>query len=87
MKYKIAFSLIIVLTLFLTISSISAIDNSTESIILSDDSSQVVEINKTETKINASDVETFTDLESTFTVKLTSNGTSLPNKQVKILPI
>ena len=85
MKYKIAFSLIIVLTLFLTISSISAIDNSTESISLSDDSSQTVEINKTETKINASDVETFTDLESTFTVKLTSNGTSLPNKQVKIL--
>lgn len=82
MKQKILFISIIVLTLFLTISSSMACDNSTDEVIMSDEPSQ---INKTECEITADSIETYSDLQTEFSVHLTSNGTPLENKPVKIL--
>ena len=105
MNRKILFTFLIVLTVLLSISCISATDNLTDTVSLDDDSSDIADLendsspvlqeaptddgsdedNKSSTVINASDVETYTDLKDTFTVSLKSNGTALANKSVEII--
>ncbi|MBP3792198.1 MAG: hypothetical protein ILA26_09255 [Methanobrevibacter sp.] len=106
MNKKIIFGFIIFLSLFLTISYVSANENVTDAVCLDDVSSQdmgidlnsdsqilkndssddgEIEKNKSAVKFTASDVETYTNLQDTFTVKLKSNGTPLANKSVKVI--
>ena len=105
MNRKILLSFLIVLTLLLSISCISATDNLTDTVSLDEDSSDIIElendsspvlqddssdedsddVNKSSTVINASDVETYTDLNDEFTVSLESNGTPLEGKSVEII--
>lgn len=105
MNRKILLSFLIVLTLLLSISCISATDNLTDTVSLDDDSSDSIEleyefnqvlkenssednvddVNKSVTVINASDVKTYTDVQDTFTVDLSSNESSLANKSVEII--
>ena len=94
MKRKIIFCLII-FTLFLSISAISASENITfENLTVADNDyiSQDVEpedsaedTNQSSTEISASNKTSYVDYDDTFTVTLTSNGTALPNKQVSII--
>ena len=95
MKNRIIFSFIILLTLFLSISVISASENMTcdnltsidmesEEVVSSDGVGDSVDMNKSSTEISASDKVSYIDYEDTFTVKLTSNGSSLANKSVTI---
>jgi len=92
MKTKITMTLIIVLTLFLTISivfaneNVSDITNSTQKEnlpVLENNTAQ--EMEKSQTTITAPNITTYTDIETTLTIKLTSNGTKLTNKTIKIL--
>ena len=90
MRNKIVLSFIIILTLFLTISIVSASENTTECI--SSDENSTVEVlhddngsdNRSVSEISASDKTSYVDYSDTFTVTLTSNGTALSNKQVLI---
>lgn len=102
MKCKVLMFLIIILTLFLAISSISANENVTDIItadenmdgavnfdenfnssVLQDDASKNTD--KAQTNITAPDVVTYNDVESKFTVTLSSNNTNLANKSIKII--
>lgn len=101
MKSKILMIFIIILTLFLSVSLVSASENvsdvsgvgNLDEIVELDEefSSQVLndnpsgDNNKSQTNINASDVSTYSDVEDVFVVKLTSNNTSLADKPVKII--
>ena len=94
MKRKIIFCLII-FTLFLSISAISASENTTfDNLTVADNdyvSQDPVEpensqddVNQSSTEISASNKTSYVDYDDTFTVTLTSNGTVLPNKQISI---
>ncbi|MBR1610084.1 MAG: Ig-like domain repeat protein [Methanobrevibacter sp.] len=91
MKNKIFLSFIIILTLFLAISIVSASENTTDCISLNENST--VEVlqdngsvsdNQSVSEISAPDKTSYVDYNDEFTVTLTSNGTALPNKQVSI---
>ncbi len=94
MKRKIIFCFII-FTLFLTISAISANENTTfdnltvadnecicQDVVESGDSSD--DFNQSSTEISASNKTSYDDYEDKFTVTLTSNGTALSNKLILI---
>ena len=95
MRNRIIFCFIILLTLFLSISAISASDNITcdnltscddndmESLSL-DDVESSDDMNKSSTEISAEDKVSYVDYEDSITVTLTSNGTHLVNKTVII---
>jgi len=94
MKRKIIFCLII-FTLFLSISAISASENTTfDNLTVADSdfiSQDVVEpespnddFNQSSTEISASDKTSYVDYNDKFTVTLTSNGTALSGKHVSI---
>lgn len=89
MKNKFIFCLII-LTLFLSISAISASENVTD-VVLSeenitvDDENVIDDVNKSVSEIYGDDIESSYNVSTKFTVKLTSNGTALTNKTVKIV--
>lgn len=96
MKNRIIFSFIILLTLFLSVSVISASENVTCDNLTAvdedfDELSSVEntpisdEGNKSSTEISASDKTSYTDYKDTFTVKLTSNGSALADKPITII--
>lgn len=94
MKNKIIMSFIIFITLFLTISVISANENVTEIVSLDENSTydtlqeeihDTPGVNQSETEISSSDMVSYKDYEDTFSVKLTSNGTPLNNKKVQFV--
>nr|WP_294999500.1 putative glycoside hydrolase [uncultured Methanobrevibacter sp.] len=95
MKNKIFFCFIILLTLFLTISSISASENVTCDNLTSVSENHVLangtdlEIDDVEnissTDIVAEDKVSYVDYDDDFTVTLISNGTALANKNIKII--
>lgn len=112
MRNRIIFCFIILLTLFLSVSAISAGENVTCDNLTSqadgsndlltvdavdnsgdlsasgvvDDSNELKEVdgNKSSTEISAPDKTSYVDYKDTITVKLTSNGTALANKQITI---
>ena len=96
MRNRIIFCFIILLTLFLSISIISASENMTcdnltsvdednnMELLSADDVEDTSDVNKSSTEISAKDKVSYVDYEDTFTVKLTSNGTGLANKSVII---
>ena len=90
MKNKIIFCFIIFLTLFLSVSAISAEDNVTcDNLTFSaDDSNEILasgeDANRSSTEIVAEDKVSYVDYDDEFTVSLTSNGTGLANKTVTI---
>lgn len=95
MKNKIFFCFIILLTLFLSVSTISASENVTcENLTVVDetpllesetDSEDISDDgNKSSTNISAEDKVSHVDYTDKFTVKLTSNGTPLVNKNIII---
>ena len=87
MKGKFIF-LVIILTLFLSLSSVYAAENLTEAYCLNDDcdvcdsDNVTLEDDRLPTQINASDVVSYSDLEDNFTVSLSSNGSGLANRTV-----
>ena len=96
MKNRIIFSFIILLTLFLSISAISASENVTcdnltavdedfDELSSAEDTSISDEGNKSSTEISASDKTSYVDYQDTFTIKLTSNGTALADKPITII--
>ena len=94
MRNRIIFCFIILLTLFLSISFISASENATCDNLTSglDDLTPVgeiddkndMDINRSSTEISADDKTSYVDYDDKFTVRLTSNGTGLVNKSVSI---
>lgn len=95
MKNKIIFCFIILSTLFLAISTISANENVTCDNLTSVDDNLISqdgieadnptdEGNKSTTEISASNKSSYVDYDDSFTVELTSNGTGLANKTVLI---
>lgn len=96
MRNRIIFCFIILLTLFLSVSAISAsenltcdnltaVDEDSDMELLSlDDVENSNDVNKSSTDISAEDKVSYVDYEDKFTVKLTSNGTALTNKSVII---
>lgn len=84
MKNKFIFGFIIVLTLFLSISAISANDNMTDVVSQDDLDDSIDDVNKSESEIQAKDKVSYTDLSDTFEVTLKSNNTALANKSVQI---
>lgn len=99
MKNKIILCFLIILTLFLTVSFVSANENATDVLVMEDNaSSDILQedsvdgspdvgsevVNLSETEISASNVVSYTNLKDKFTVKLTSNGTNLASKKVSI---
>lgn len=95
MKNKIIFCFIILLTLFLSISAISASENITCDNLTAVDDNPVSqndgqleigngEVNKSSTEISAGDKESYVDYNDKFTVTLTSNGTGLAGKNISI---
>ena len=94
MKNRIIFSFIILLTLFLSISAISAGENVTcdnltstcDDVMSADeiDPQDNVVVNKSSSEISAGDKTSYVDYDDKFTVSLTSNGAGLANKSVSI---
>jgi hypothetical protein len=100
MRNKIIFCFIIFLTLFLSVSLISASDNITcdnltyedsacgdDDLVLQDEIEQdngTGDLNKSSTEISADDKVSYVDYNDKFTVTLTSNGTALANRTVSI---
>ena len=95
MKNKIFFCFIILLTLFLSVSAISASENMTCDNLASVDENEVLGNetdldniedvkNKSSTDIVANDKVSHVDYEDEFTVTLNSNGTALANKTIMI---
>lgn len=95
MKNKIILCFIIFLTLFLSISAISASENITcdnltavDDNPISQDDVQLeigsADVNRSSTEISADDKESYVDYEDKFTVTLTSNGTRLADKIISI---
>ncbi len=94
MRNKIILSFIIILTLFLTISIVSANENATDCIGFDENSTVEVlqedsddgnsSVNQSVSEISASDKTSYVDYDDTFTVTLTSNRTALSNKPVLI---
>ena len=90
MKNRIIFCFIILLTLFLSFSVISAgenitCDNLTSSANQADEILTADDINISSTNISAGDKVSYVDYSDTFTVELTSNGTALADKNVVIV--
>ncbi|WP_405297830.1 putative glycoside hydrolase [Methanobrevibacter sp.] len=96
MKNRIIFCFIILLTLFLSISAISASENVTcdnltavdedfDVLSSEDDTPTPDEVNKSSTQISASNKTSYVDYQDTFTIKLTSNGTALADKPITII--
>ena len=89
MKNKFIF-FIILLTLFLSISTISASENITDVHGADEDmdicslDNATAEVNRSATDIRADDVVSYIDLNDNFTVSLTSNGSALANKTVRL---
>ncbi len=94
MKNKTIFGFIIFLTLFLSVSAISANENVTcdnltasidsKDLLTLDDTDDAIGINKSATKISAKDKISYVDYKDSFTVKLSSNGANLAGKSVII---
>ncbi len=94
MRNRTIFGFIIFLTLFLSVSAISASENVTcdnltssydsNDLLTSDDTYGTGDINKSATKISANDKVSYVDYKDSFTVKLSSNGADLVNKSVII---
>ena len=95
MRNRIIFCFIVLLTLFLSVSAISASDNVTCDNLTSVDDNDMellplgdvdgdVDANRSSTEISAEDKVSYTDYKDSFTVTLTSNGTALANKTVII---
>ena len=95
MKNRIIFSFIILLTLFLSVSAISASENVTcdnltavdedfDELSSVEDTPNPDEVNKSSTQISANDKTSYVDYADTFTIKLTSNGSALAEKQITI---
>ena len=96
MKNKIFFCFIILLTLFLSISTISASENMTCDNLTSVDGNEVLANetdldniedveNKSSTDIVANDKVSYVDYNDEFAVTLNSNGSALANKNIKII--
>ena len=95
MKNKIFFCFIILLTLFLSVSAISASENMTCDNLVSVDENEflgnetdVKDVddveNRSSTDIVANDKVSHVNYEDEFTVTLNSNGTALANKTIMI---
>lgn len=96
MKNKIIFTFIIILTLFITISAISADENVTD-VVNQDEGDEVVSLDISAeeldgvnsapqaSEIKAKDKVSYHNYEDTFDVALSSNKAPLANKQVKII--
>jgi hypothetical protein len=95
MKSKIIFCFIIILTLFLTVSAISASENvtcdnltSVDDDLISQGEVEIIgdgeEVNKSSTEISAPDKTSYVDYDDEITVTLKSNGTGLANKSVLV---
>ena len=93
MKNKIIFCFIIILTLFISVSAISANENITDEVLLDDNMEPIspdntfddLDVNKSTSEIQADNVTAYHDLKGYFKVSLTSNNTALKNKTVKII--
>jgi hypothetical protein len=94
MKTRIIFCFIILLTLFLSISTISASENATcdnltcaDNDLLSQDEMELDNndvMNNSSTEISVEDKVSYVDYEDSITATLTSNGTNLANKPILI---
>ena len=82
MKTKIIF-LIIVFALFVSVSAVSAGENSTD--VIGEDSNATAEVEIQATEISAGDVTSCCDLEDNFTVSLSSDASALSNKTVSMV--